>query len=950
MKKIIIPLLATVIFLHSCFLMKKQAGMPVTLQEPDQEWVETTLSMMTIDQKIGQLIMPYVGKAVYDENSPEFRKMKTMVQRYNAGGFIFSGGEAATRALQFNRLQELSKIPLLIAADMETGAGWVLESGTLFPAPMALGATGDSKLAYAVGRITAREARSVGVHLIFAPVLDINTNPDNPIIGYRSFSDDATTVAEMGSAFIRGIQDNGALAVAKHFPGHGRVSVDSHLDMPENTAGLRELELQELIPFRQAVKTDIAGIMTAHIAFPNTKSGPNLPATLSPYFLKEILRNKMHFEGLILTDALGMGGLRKNYFEGKAAVQAIIAGADILLMPRNVGAVFFSIRRAVQGKRISMARIDESVRRILACKAKVGLNKSKLVSSDWMQNNLGRQKNEQLAEDIQQKAVTILRNTGLPLLAERVESILLIRYVGKKYRKKPQWKKNDLWEQYFPGIIRTVADERLSEAELQAIMQQADSVEVIVNSLHLGLRDNGADSLFNARQERLLKYSLSSRAKKINIIQGPPYALRRFSQMKNIILTYSDNLLAQNAALKALTGAVATAGKLPVSVPPIAGRGEGDVVQQRSMEPVQVNAPQLVPHAQYLDSLRLYLQRSIADSAFPGCAIAVGYDGYLIMKEAFGRYVYDDKSKRVTTNSMFDLASLTKVVATATAAMKLYEQGRLDLDWKVVQIVPEFAGPGKENVTIRHLLTHSSGLPAWRRFYLEMTGKERIIAEICKTELEQPPGTKYVYSDLGMILMMHIIESLTQKPFDFFVQENIFIPLEMSNTMYNPPPQRLADIIPTEISEFHKGLVRGFVHDENTWAMGGVSGHAGLFSTVEDLSRFCQMLLNGGFYVNKRLLRPETVALFTSRQHLPQGSDRALGWDTRSAEGSSSGHLMSARAFGHTGFTGTSLWLDPENRLFVLLLTNRVYPSRENKKIYRVRPRVHDYIMKAILD
>jgi len=357
-----------------------------------------------------------------------------------------------------------------------------------------------------------------------------------------------------------------------------------------------------------------------------------------------------------------------------------------------------------------------------------------------------------------------------------------------------------------------------------------------------------------------------------------------------------------------------------------------------------------LPNPQYLDSLETCLNQAIGDSVFPGCAIAVGFQGKLIFEQSFGNFIYDPHSSKVEVNSIFDLASVTKVVATTTISMILYDQRRLNLDWRVVDIVPAFQGNDKEKVTIRQILTHTSGLPGWIRFYLELNGKERIVREICKTELVNEPGTVYVYSDLGMILMQNIIETITKKTLDHLVLDYITTPLGMKRTFYNPDSSLKNEIVPTEISEWHQKLVHGFVHDENTFVMGGISGHAGLFSTVQDLSVFCQMYLNGGLYDNKRILKTETIDLFTTRQNMVGESTRALGWDTRSEQYSMAGDYMSMRAFGHSGFTGTTIWIDPENQVFVVLLSNRVYPTRENRKISMVRPVVHNYVMKALLD
>jgi CubicO group peptidase (beta-lactamase class C family) len=364
----------------------------------------------------------------------------------------------------------------------------------------------------------------------------------------------------------------------------------------------------------------------------------------------------------------------------------------------------------------------------------------------------------------------------------------------------------------------------------------------------------------------------------------------------------------------------------------------------------QAKSQKDIPNPQYLDSLRLYLNQAISDSAFPGCAISIGYKGNLIFEQSFGYFTYDTNSQIVKVNSIFDLASLTKVVATTTITMILFDQGRLDLDQKVVDIVPAFEGDQKNKVTIRHLLTHTSGMPGWVRFYLELQGKERIVQEICDMDLKNDPGTVYVYSDLGMIMMQKILETITNKPLDQLVRDYITTPMNMKNTYYNPDSSLINQIVPTEISDWHQKLVHGFVHDENTYAMGGVSGHAGLFSTVQDLSVFCQMYLNGGVYDDKRILKSETIQLFTARQNIVEGSTRALGWDTRSEKHSMAGEYMSMQAFGHSGFTGTTIWIDPVNQVFVVLLSNRVYPTRENRKISSVRPIIHNYAMRSVLN
>lgn len=352
-------------------------------------------------------------------------------------------------------------------------------------------------------------------------------------------------------------------------------------------------------------------------------------------------------------------------------------------------------------------------------------------------------------------------------------------------------------------------------------------------------------------------------------------------------------------------------------------------------------------NASQLDSVRLLMQNAVRDSVFPGAVLLVARNGLIVMEEAFGKMGYNEFNRPMPLNGIFDMASVTKCVATATACMLLYERGRLDLDAPVQKYLPEFAGTGKEKITIRHLLTHSSGLMAYRRYFLEFHAPGEIVKTILNEALENPVGTKTVYSDLGIILMGKIVEKLSGQTLEVFCREQIFTPLKMSETFYNPPPQFLARIPPTEFDSWRGRMVHGQVHDENAFALGGVSGHAGLFSTARDLAAFLFMLLNNGAYDGGRLLKPETIALFTSRQNVVSGSSRGLGWDTADGK-NSAGSIMSPRAFGHTGFTGTSLWTDPEKNMFVILLSNRVHPTRNNQKLLPFRAKLHNAVMKAV--
>ncbi len=335
--------------------------------------------------------------------------------------------------------------------------------------------------------------------------------------------------------------------------------------------------------------------------------------------------------------------------------------------------------------------------------------------------------------------------------------------------------------------------------------------------------------------------------------------------------------------------------------------------------------------------------------AFPGGVLAVGYGDALIHLHPFGRLTYDANAPLVTSDTLYDLASLTKVVATTTMAMILVDEGKLDLERPVQAYLPGFQGPGKVAVTVRHLLTHSSGLDATAPLYKELHGEEAFVQRIETMDLAYPPGSRSLYSDLGIILLGEILERVAGQPLEAFARERVFAPLAMRDTMFRPPAELRPRIAPTEFDPWRGRLVHGEVHDENAFAMGGVAPHAGLFSTAGDLARFAQMILDGGTLGGRRIVSRRTVELFTRRAGIP-GSDRALGWDTKSAESSSAGTLFSPRSFGHTGFTGTSMWIDPARQLFVILLTNRVHPTRDNQLIREARPAVADAVVRALAD
>jgi len=931
---------------------------PKKLSPAANVWVENTLRKMSVDEKIGQLLFTTYHGSFTATDTAAYRQILHDLTDLHVGGFInitqgsplgIVKSQAYPTAVLNNQLQAKSKLPLLVGADFERGTAMRLDEGTSFPTAMALAAGGNPKDAYTMGKITALEARAVGVHWIYAPDADVNNNPGNPIINTRSFGEDPARVAEFVSEFVRGVRENGGLATAKHFPGHGDTAADSHIDLPVIRADRARLDQLELVPFRAAIAMQVDSIMTGHLNVPALEPDPNTPATLSHNILTDLLRNQLGYQGLIVTDAMDMGGITVRYAPGEAAVRAVVAGADCLLMPPVPDAAFEALQAAVKSGRISKERLDASVRRILQAKARLGLNTSRLVDVNAINQKFGSAAWQKEAQEISDRGVTLLRDTPrrLPLDGTKPSRALLLAF----YADPEPYPGEDLERESrsrFDSVTTLRADTRFVNAGTLKL-PPPDSYDLAILALFVRVSDRKGNVDVPAEQAALAEQIYKTGKPVITVGFGSPYLIERFPQAETWLAAFGISDVAQISVARALFGQIPVGGHLPVTVPGVnlkAGFGVELPANPMTVQPMDVRGDaQLQPAFEVIE-------KAIADKAFPGATLAVGYRGKVAV-HAFGKLSYDAKAA-TAPHTMYDIASLTKVVATTTLVAKLAEGDfpvPLDLDAKIERYLPEWAsGPNAEwrhKVTVRHLLTHTSGLPPFKEYWRTSKNKQDTLTKIFAEPLDYEPGTKEIYSDLGIILMAEIIERLTGRTLDDLAKSYIFSPLGMQDTMYRPPKKLWPQIAPTEIdNNLRHRLVQGEVHDENAFAIGGVSGHAGLFSTAPDLAAFCQMLLNGGVYAHQRILRRATIVQFTTPQQL-SGGTRTLGWAVPT-EGGSSGHYFSAHSFGHTGFTGTSIWIDPDRQLFVVLLTNRVHPTRENLKIQQVRPALHDAVMQAL--
>lgn len=909
---------------------------------PAQASVEARLQALTLEQKAGQLFMSW---SLSRAEAGNHEKLLQWVRDAELGGVILSLGTVADAAELIPKLQAAAKVPLLLAGDFEGGVWWRLSGATELGNQMLFGATRSAWLCEEAGRITGEEAKALGFHWVFAPVLDVNSNPANPIINVRSFGEDPELVARFGAAFARGVRGTGLLACGKHFPGHGDVDSDSHLALPTVPGDRERLHRVELRPFAAAAQEGLESVMTGHLAVPGLGEDPTIPATLSPLILGDVLRRELGFTGIVVTDALEMGGVKNAFPPGEVAVRALLAGADVLLMPPDPLAARAAVVDAVTQGRVPMARLDAAVLRILQAKDKVGLFRGEgRVDPKW-QRRVGTAASQRLAKRIAARGITLVRDRGsllpLPRKPEPGSTLLLVvkdlvDKVGDEGGGSPL--QTRLAES---GIDSITVSAATTAAEAAAASERVRAAKRVVVALHIKVREySGGIGLPPAVRPVLA--ALRDDQDVLGVSFGNPYLIRDLPVIDTYLCAYVATALTESAVAAVLRGSMNTIGKLPVSIPDVAPAGTGLIhygsgVSDGRPEQFEVDAD--LPQR-----LQQVLDKAVTDHAFPGAVCVVARNGWLVARVSAGRAGYEDSAAKVLPMTPFDLASLTKVCATVPAVLRLVAAGKLSLDDPVQKWLPAFVGSGKERVTLRHLLAHCGGLPAYERYYRTIQGKDAIVAAAAAEGLMTEPGTGTTYSDLGFVLLMAVVEKASGEPFAAFVQREVLDPLRMTGARFVPTDGApFAEAAPTEDDPQRGGVVRGFVHDENAFAMGGVSGHAGLFATADDVMKLGLMWLGGG----RDFLPRELVDLAVHPAGLvPGDTSRSVGLQMLSVGWA--GSAVSPGTFGHTGFTGTSLWCDPELDACVVLLTNRVHPTRVNNKIQQVRREVHDLVRAAM--
>ncbi len=961
--------LSKLILLFLCLLI---AGCQTFVSKEETETIQEPWEKLSLDKKIAQMIMFRLKGDITNETTFEYKQFHRWINELGIGGAVVYGGGLEETFNRIQIAQSWSEIPLFIAADYERGLGQWYDGATLFPTNMAVAATGRNILAYEQGIITAKEAKAFGVNMIFAPVMDVNNNPDNPIINFRSYGDDPRMVSIFGNSFIRGVQDQNIYACVKHFPGHGNTATDSHTRLPIIPGNKRDFSKIELPPFKSSVKNGVKMVMTAHVIIPGIDRSKK-PATLSSVITNGLLRKKLKFDGLIVTDAMEMGALN-NIKSSEACVRAVEAGADIILLPLDVDSTINAIKEAVLTGRISEERINESVKRIWSAKDDLNLLSDKGIR-DWEESIsiIGNSEHKKIAKKIAQLSITVVKDKDdlLSKISDYNKIAHLAITENKNSQKYLLPMKNRLNSSY-PDVEEIIVTEKLNDKKINEIANKLTDIDLAFISVVVRIRMNKGIATIDPSYADLLK-TLHGRGVPFIVTSfGSPY-LPNYDYVDTYIAAYGYGSVLVEAAANALLTNIDITGRLPVDLDKKLIRGSQNLVYRDDSK---------------LENIDVSYSLSVIDSAieakiFPGAQVFISHHGETLVSKGFGYHTYH-KSKEVSTETIFDLASITKVVSATPIVMKLVENEELSLEQPINDFFPGFYKFGKDTIKIRHLLIHESGLSAYHRYFLESKYKGRgdILDNIINRRLTYKPGTEYKYSDLGMILLGTILERIGGNNLHALGKSWFFTPLGMNNTFYNPPANQWKNIPPTErtvipigtsndsfrrkianISTklfgpmkslsydiFPRKTAHGYVHDENANLLGGVSAHAGLFSNAEDLGKYGQMLLNDGIVGDKKIIDKDLLSLFTKRQSTVDEANRGYGWDRPDRDGSSSaGDYFSDKTFGHLGYTGTSFWIDPEQELVVVLLTNRVYPTRKNLGIKQVRRKFHNTLIKSIL-
>ena len=962
-----------VVFCVASIQAQSNDPLQTTDVEAQEKWVNAILDSMTVEEKIGQLFMVQA----YSTNDTINEKVVVeMLEKYHAGSLIFMQGTPQKQAELTNRYQALSKVPLLIALDAEWGLDMRLKNAFRYPWNMTLGAVRDNSLIEKFGEQLGKHCKRLGIHINFAPVVDININPKNPIIGNRSFGESKENVADKAIAFTRGMQRYGVLANAKHFPGHGDTAADSHHTLPVIDFDAVRLDTLELYPYYKLFKENLGSVMTAHLSIPKLEPNSKLPSSLSKNIITDLLIDKMGFKGLIITDGLNMKGAADYATSPEINLAAILAGNDLLLIPHEVPATMELFKKAVKDKKLTIAHLNHSVRKILKTKYWAGLQNYKPVDLTNLHEDLHSNADVLLHRKLVENSITVLKNEKeiIPIQNLDKQKIAYVK-IGEEDNRP------------FVSMLQNYAKvDVISDANLSSLMLKLKPYNLVIVGYHSSNKNPWKG--FKFKDSDLVKIQEIAREKKVILdVFASPYSLldvKSFTNIEGVVVSFQNSKIAQEISAQILFGAIKANGKLPVSINKEFKEGFG--LYTSSLSRLQYGVPEEVKMSSVkLAKIDVIANEVLKKKMAPGMQILVARKGKVIYQKSFG-YHTNDTVKKVKNSDIYDVASMTKILATLPMVMKAEGEGKIGIRTTLKNVLPALRNTNKDTLTVQEILSHNGKLKAWipfykliqdsitgknlpafyktkksaeygihvaKNLYLQSSYKDSILQYIKDADQREVSG--YKYSDLGYYILKLGLERKYKKPLNDLVQEHFYKSLGAHRTSFLPLEKYATnEIVPTEKDTYFRNqLLHGYVHDMGAAMLGGVGGHAGVFSNSNDVAKIMQMYLQKGYYGGKRYLKSKTFSKFNKRYYADKKIRRGLGFDKPQLdpEVEATCGCVSDQSFGHSGFTGTYTWADPESEIVYVFLSNRVFPTMENNGLIKedIRTKIQQLIQDAIL-
>jgi len=936
-------------------------------------WVDAQYDAMTLEERIGQLFMVSVAS---NQGKSSTDRIQDLITEHGIGGVIFSKGGPQRQAALTNEYQALAKVPLLVGMDAEWGLSMRLDSTYAFPWNMTLGAIRDSSIVEKVGYRIGQHVKRLGVHINFAPDIDININPQNPIIGNRSFGEDTENVAQKGIMFMKGMHRAGILSSGKHFPGHGDTATDSHHALPVIGVTRQRLDSVELYPFRKLIDEGLTSVMVAHLSVPALEIRKDLPSSLSEQIISVVLKEEMGFEGLVFTDALNMKGVTQNREEGDVELAAFLAGNDMLLMPGNVEKAKGKLLAAYKRGRITEKRLSTSVKKILMAKYKVGLSDFQPVEINGLYQDLNSLEDDLVYEEAIENAITVVKNNFNLLGIKKLEN-KKIAYV--KFG-------NADSDPFVKELKKYAKVTQVNAKDIVSLKKSLSDYNLVIIGYHRNNESPWKPYKFSKKELLWLEEIAKQRTSNtILSVFAKPYALGDVGSFKGIdgvVVAYQNSLMAQKKAAQLIFGAIPAKGKLPVTAHP--DFPVNTSIQIASLKRLGYGLPERVG----LSSTRLaevdrLVQDGLDSLMFPGAQVVVARKGKVVYNRGFGKPTYESLDS-ITPDNLYDLASITKILATLPLVMKMEEEGELDLNDTFQELIPEYSETELKNVTVLKALSHYARLPAWIAFYVKTLDKDRrpskefyrtepsdgfsfrvsdnlFLADAYQDSIYNRIGrqslksNRYRYSDVAYFVLKKYIEETNRSPLDKLANDFLYKRIGALYTGFNPLDKFPRNkIVPSELDKYFRyQIVHGYVHDMGAAMQGGVGGHAGLFSNANDVAKMMQMYLQDGYYGGTQFLEPRTIKKFNTCYFCDKDVRRGVGFDKPQLKdkGPTCG-CVSRKSFGHSGFTGTYTWADPEEEIVYVFLSNRTYPTASNTLLIKsgLRTRIQRAIYDAIVD